>query len=161
MFRELTGRTTFDLLRKGLDVSAMRNKVVSNNIANVNTPGYKRQIVSFEDEMTKVFDGKAELAGRRERDEHIPIGEISWRNVEPTLTTDRAHLMRNDKNNRTMVVTATVAALRSSRWNCVIEGKRRQAAAVQSGCAAGRRQRVERSRRLRRFGLRRLDAALP
>ncbi len=99
MFREVTGTATLDLLRKGLDVSAMRNKVVANNIANVNTPGYKRQIVSFEDAMAKAFDGKQELAGRRERDEHIPIGEPGWREIGPTLITDRAHLMRNDKNN--------------------------------------------------------------
>lgn len=99
MFRELTGTTTFDLLYKGLGVSAMRNKVIANNIANVNTPKFKRQIVGFEEEMRKVFDGKVELVGRRDRDEHIPIDTMTWRDVGPQLITDRAHVMRNDKNN--------------------------------------------------------------
>ena len=99
MFRELTGGVTFDLLRKGLDVSALRNKVIANNIANVNTPKFKRQIVSFEEEMQKVIDHKVDLVGQRTDDRHIPIDEIAWREVNPRTITDRAHIMRNDKNN--------------------------------------------------------------
>ncbi len=99
MFERLTGTATFNLLYKGLEVSATRHKVISNNIANVNTPMFKRQIVTFEDEMAKVFDGKTDIVGRREDDRHIPIGEIDYRQVGPTTIKDRIHVMRNDKNN--------------------------------------------------------------
>lgn len=99
MFARLTGTATFNLLGKGLEVSSKRHKVISNNIANVNTPLFKRQIVTFEDEMAKVFDGKVDLVGRREDDRHIPIGEISYMDVNPVTIKDRIHVMRNDKNN--------------------------------------------------------------
>lgn len=99
MFERLTGTATFNLLSKGLDVSSKRHKVISNNIANVNTPLFKRQIVTFEDEMAKVFDGKVDIVGRREDDRHIPIGEINYMDVNPTTIKDRIHVMRNDKNN--------------------------------------------------------------
>ncbi len=99
MFARLTGTATFNLLGKGLEVSSRRHKVISNNIANVNTPLFKRQIVTFEDEMAKVFDGKVDLVGRREDDRHIPIGEISYMDVNPVTIKDRIHVMRNDKNN--------------------------------------------------------------
>lgn len=99
MFASLTGTATFNLLGKGLEVSSKRHKVISNNIANVNTPLFKRQIVTFEDEMAKVFDGKVDLVGRREDDRHIPIGEINYMDVGPTTIKDRIHVMRNDKNN--------------------------------------------------------------
>lgn len=99
MFDRLTGTSTFNLLAKGLEVSSRRHKVISNNIANVNTPLFKRQIVSFEGEMAKVFDGKIDLVGRREDDRHIPIGEINYMDVNPTTIKDRIHVMRNDKNN--------------------------------------------------------------
>lgn len=99
MFRNITETATFTLLYKGLDVSALRHRVISNNIANVNTPKFKRQIVTFEDQMAKVFDGKIELVGKRLDDKHIPIEEISYRDVKPTIITDRIHIMRNDKNN--------------------------------------------------------------
>ena len=42
MFERLTGTATFNLLAKGLEVSSVRHKVISNNIANVNTDGYKK-----------------------------------------------------------------------------------------------------------------------
>ncbi|MFZ2960529.1 MAG: flagellar basal body rod protein FlgB [Candidatus Ozemobacteraceae bacterium] len=99
MFRELTGSATFNLLYKGLDASALRNKAISNNIANVNTPGFKRQIVTFEEEMTRAFDEKVDLVGKRLDDRHIPIDEINYLDVHPGIVTDRAHVMRNDKNN--------------------------------------------------------------
>ncbi|MDD2998558.1 MAG: flagellar basal body rod protein FlgB, partial [Candidatus Riflebacteria bacterium] len=78
MFAELTGTATFNLLRKGLDVAAKRHNVIANNIANVNTPLFKRQIVSFEDEMAKVFDNKVDIVGRREDERHISIGETNY-----------------------------------------------------------------------------------
>jgi len=99
MFQELTGTSTFVLLEKGLETATIRHRVISNNIANVNTPRFKRQIITFEDEMAKVFDGKVELVGARTDDRHIPIDEICFRDVNPVTITDRAHVMRNDKNN--------------------------------------------------------------
>ena len=99
MFERLTGTATFNLLSKGLDVASKRQSVISNNIANVNTPLFKRQIVTFEDEMAKVFDGKVDIIGRRENDKHIPIGNTDYMLVGPTTIKDRIHIMRNDKNN--------------------------------------------------------------
>jgi flagellar basal-body rod protein FlgB len=39
--------STITLLEKGLDYSALKQKAISNNIANVDTPNYKAQNVSF------------------------------------------------------------------------------------------------------------------
>jgi len=36
------------LLEKGIDASWLRNQVISNNIANVDTPGFKSSKVEFE-----------------------------------------------------------------------------------------------------------------
>ena len=99
MFERLTGTSTFNLLSKGLDVSAKRHSVISNNIANVNTPLFKRQIVTFENQMARVFDGTVDIIGRRDNDKHIPIGTSNYMDVGPTTIKDRIHIMRNDKNN--------------------------------------------------------------
>ena len=40
-----------NVLDRAADASWTRNELISNNIANVDTPGYKRQDVSFEDEL--------------------------------------------------------------------------------------------------------------
>ena len=44
-----------DLLASVLDASAVRHRVIANNVANVNTPGYKRLDVNFETELAKVL----------------------------------------------------------------------------------------------------------
>ena len=37
------------VLEKALDAAWMRNEAISNNIANVNTPGFKKSYVRFEE----------------------------------------------------------------------------------------------------------------
>ena len=44
------------LLEKMLDVSSVKHKVIANNIANVNTPGYKKMDVSFADQLEKAVN---------------------------------------------------------------------------------------------------------
>ena len=43
----------FDLLTRLLTASEQRQRVISNNIANVNTPGFKRLELKFEDALAK------------------------------------------------------------------------------------------------------------
>ena len=44
-----------NVLDKAADASWTRNEVIANNIANVDTPGYKRQDIAFEDELKKAL----------------------------------------------------------------------------------------------------------
>lgn len=46
---------SMNLLEKMLDVSATKHKVIANNIANINTPGYKKMEVSFAEQLEKVI----------------------------------------------------------------------------------------------------------
>ncbi|MBF0410037.1 MAG: flagellar basal body rod protein FlgB [Candidatus Riflebacteria bacterium] len=99
MFRDITETLNFRLLQKAMDVATLRHKAISNNISNVNTPGFKRKIITFEEEMAKVLDKSTDLAGNRTDDRHIPIEDVSFCDLQPRIITDRAHVMRNDKNN--------------------------------------------------------------
>lgn len=42
-----------DLLKKSLDAYALRQKAIASNVANIDTPGYKRLEVSFEEQLRK------------------------------------------------------------------------------------------------------------
>lgn len=42
-------------LERVLDLTALRQRVIGQNIANQNTPGYTRQVVSFEEELDGSF----------------------------------------------------------------------------------------------------------
>lgn len=43
------------MLTQVMKAASLRHEVISQNIANVNTPGYHRLAVSFEDEMTRAL----------------------------------------------------------------------------------------------------------
>ncbi|CEK39029.1 flagellar basal body rod protein FlgB [Paraclostridium sordellii] len=51
----------YNLMKAGLDATALRSKVIANNIANVNTPNYKRKYVSFEDTLNESVNGKPKI----------------------------------------------------------------------------------------------------
>ncbi len=44
-----------DVLDKAADASTLRGKAISNNLANINTPGYKRQDVAFAERLEQAL----------------------------------------------------------------------------------------------------------
>lgn len=52
------------MLESGIRAEILRQKVITNNVANLETPGYKRQAVKFEELLSKAIEspGKAGLA---------------------------------------------------------------------------------------------------
>ena len=60
----LSGDVNFKVIGKMLDGCAARHKVIAGNLANVETPGYRRLEVRFEDQLAKAIGddaGAAEL----------------------------------------------------------------------------------------------------
>lgn len=67
-----------------LDFAALRHRVIANNIANVNTPGFRRSDVEFGDELERVLRDKG-LKG---------VADVRARITQPNETA-----FRNDGNN--------------------------------------------------------------
>ena len=74
----------FDLLAKMVDVTAMRHKVLAQNVANVNTPGYRKLEVSFDET----------LAARMDHDHDKRL-----RTLQPQIYEDNSSPDRVDGNN--------------------------------------------------------------
>ncbi len=75
--------TNISLLGKALDVYAMRQKVLASNVANITTPGYKSQSVSFEEQLAEASSGNAVRAAQT-NDKHMPLGAAqSMKEVQP------------------------------------------------------------------------------
>lgn len=69
---------------KSLDAGAMRHRAISQNLANVSTPGYRRKEVTFEDQLRKIMDIK--LNGVRTNAKHIEISkQAAMKRVEPKM----------------------------------------------------------------------------
>ena len=79
----LFSKTNLPLINKSLDASMLRSRVIANNIANVNTPGFRRVEVKFEDELRKALDG-ARLKGKRTDEKHLKAGRSNIRDVNAT-----------------------------------------------------------------------------
>jgi flagellar basal-body rod protein FlgB len=81
-----------NVLDKAADASWKRNEVISNNIANVDTPNYKRQDVQFESYLVEA------LAGGDSLDQSVENADLST--LSATTYTDNANLSyREDGNN--------------------------------------------------------------
>lgn len=52
---DLLGKNV-DFLSKLLDLTTQKSRVIANNIANANTPGYKRLEVNFDNELKKAIE---------------------------------------------------------------------------------------------------------
>ncbi|MGE4484085.1 MAG: flagellar basal body rod protein FlgB [Oscillospiraceae bacterium] len=90
--------STVNGLGKGVDATWLRNEVITNNIANADTPGFKVSEVKFEDVMAQaVSSGGFEL--KTTRQEHVNGIRNAVGNVEPVVTTDENTSYRSDENN--------------------------------------------------------------
>ncbi len=63
---------SYNLIKKGLDMSSLRQKTISNNIANINTPGYKVNKVEFEELLQTAKNVRME----KTHDRHFGIKDI-------------------------------------------------------------------------------------
>ena len=88
---------TYKLLKKALDASWLRQQAISDNIANINTPGYQAERGVFEEELKKsMSDGPASPNAVQNSSGSLRGAD---REVEPRLVRDKSPAMRNDKNN--------------------------------------------------------------
>lgn len=62
---------TMRTLNAGLDGLSARQQVISRNLANVDTPGYRAQTVSFEDTIRRVLDGDARIGLKTAHARHL------------------------------------------------------------------------------------------
>ena len=81
-----------NVLQQAADASWLRNSIISNNIANVDTPNYKRSDVQFETYLIE------QLAGGDSMDSYVDGMDLST--LEATIYTDNVNLSyRSDGNN--------------------------------------------------------------
>ncbi|MFP3958912.1 MAG: flagellar basal body rod protein FlgB [Spirochaetaceae bacterium] len=104
MFLNSTFGRTVDVLQRSMDVSLLRQDVIANNIANSDTPNFKRSEVNFETALKDALQSEqrtersfpAALTNER----HIPFDRpVDYRNVEPRRVLDYQTTAKNNGNN--------------------------------------------------------------
>lgn len=77
----------FDFLNAGIRAENMRQKTIANNIANLDTPGYRRVDVKFEDVLAKSLDEQ---------------GSVDTSDLEPLLLSPKDTPVKENGNDVSM-----------------------------------------------------------
>lgn len=137
MIKGLFGSTK--VLEKALDGSWMRGEAISQNIANVDTPGYKKKTVSFEQALGEAIDSSG-FKGFRTDKRHIPIGSTDFDSTDIKVTQDNASLsMRLDGNNVDVDSEMALMAKNNIMYNTLIQKVSGEFRKLKSVISEGRR----------------------
>ncbi|TVR32242.1 MAG: flagellar basal body rod protein FlgB [Spirochaetaceae bacterium] len=96
------GRTV-DILHRTMDVSLLRQDVIANNIANADTPNFKRSVVNFETALGDALRSEQtqpRLQAALTNERHIPFHRpVDYRSVRPSRFLDHLTSSKNNDNN--------------------------------------------------------------
>lgn len=109
---------SINIYQKALNASWLKNQAISNNISNVNTPGYKRQDVNFES-ILKEHIGNESFNLKRTHPNHLPLKEIE--NIESQIVKESSTSFRRDENNVNIDVEMAELAKNSIKFNALVQ----------------------------------------
>ncbi len=105
-----------NVLTKAADASWTRNELISNNIANVDTPGYKRKDVTFQSYLLEELTSGDTKALRNK------INDVDTSNLNATIYTDYSELSyRLDGNNVDIDTENVELASNQLYYNTILE----------------------------------------
>ncbi len=137
MFEGLTIKTVF--LESALDAAWARNEVVSQNIANAETPDYKRKTVKFEEFLdTALNKGRQELKVTNHR--HLPGSKTGFEKVPYEIAKDNKNLsIRLDGNNVDIEQEMAAMAKNTIQYNALTQKLNGEFRKLQSVISEGRK----------------------
>jgi|TARA_B110000438_G_C15729924_1_gene613774 flagellar basal-body rod protein FlgB len=86
------------VLKKNLDFQSERNLLISSNITNMNTPGYKAKDLNFKDQLQDAIDLGNQLSVRTTDKNHMGPSKKSLKSLEPDIFEEK-DAARSDGNN--------------------------------------------------------------
>ncbi len=133
-----------DLVQRSLDAATMQHRALSNNIANVDTPGYKRGEVVFREKLKKALDARKEMSGNltlnRTQLGHLsPDVEMPLASVTAELRIDSNSQLRNDGNNVDIDAEMSALAQNTVMYNALAQISKMQFTALRTAITEGRR----------------------
>ena len=106
---------TYNLLKNSMDASALRGKVIANNIANINTKGYKKLYVTFEETLNGSMDRNTLKTDNKK---HLQTGSS---NGEIAVQRDESTSARQDGNNVDIDLEMTNQAANTLMYNALVK----------------------------------------
>jgi flagellar basal-body rod protein FlgB len=101
MFGGMFGKN-LGILTREMDVSVLRGNVIANNVANADTPNFKRSVVNFESQLKRALDSEKAVRFPQyiTNDRHIAFDKpMDWQDVGPRRVLDYLTEAKNNGNN--------------------------------------------------------------
>lgn len=118
--KEMINSNVYDyvnVLGKTADAAWMRNEIIANNLANANTPGYKRQDINFEQTLSRA------LGESRYESVDSKVRHLSGAELKPQVFTDASNFSyRLDKNNVDPDTESVELAANQIKYNGLLTG---------------------------------------
>ena len=108
-----------ELFNKVLDGIWLRDKVIKHNIANANTPNYKKLTMSFEDKLREALS-KDNTKLVKTHEKHLP-SPTRLTEIQPSIDVNRNLSYRFDKNNVNIDTEMADLAKNTIMYNAVID----------------------------------------
>ena len=113
-----------EILERAMDANMLRRDVIADNVANADTPFFKRMEVSFESQLRRAIDSEKEpeFPNLMTSKKHIPFKEvIDYRTVAPKLSVDYDTMVNNNKNSVDIEKEMVDATKTSLEYNMLLE----------------------------------------
>ena len=89
---------TAKALATALNFRQMRQKLISSNIANAETPGYRAKRLDFEEALSRALDHEKLNSIRTQDKKHFNVGGGSFENLEPEIYEESNGIVSPDGN---------------------------------------------------------------
>ncbi|GAW92913.1 flagellar basal body rod protein FlgB [Calderihabitans maritimus] len=110
----------FQVLEKALEAASLRQQAISHNLANVNTPGFKKAYVTFEEDLKRALGMQKKIELEQTHPRHLPM-PVSLRQVEPQVQRDHSTSLRNDGNNVDIDEEMAKLAMNTINYNAAVQ----------------------------------------
>ena len=122
MLEQIFNSSNFNYLPRAMTAAGIRQEVIANNLANVNTPNFRKSNVEFEELLAREIygeesDGKLKMA--RTHDRHLPYVPLEFK-AEPTIEVDHSTIMRVDDNNVDVDIEMATLAKNQIYYNTIV-----------------------------------------
>ncbi|EPZ52034.1 MULTISPECIES: flagellar basal body rod protein FlgB [Bacteriovoracales] len=89
---------TLKALAASLNLRQIRHEVLTSNIANADTPGYKAKRVDFEEALARALDVDGNLEMLTSEEKHFDVGNGGFENLQPEIYDDPNGIVSEDGN---------------------------------------------------------------
>ena len=128
---DISNNQTYNLIKQGLKASTLRGEVIANNVANINTKGYKRSYVTFEENL-KNANENIEL--KQTKVKHIKDSNSQG---SMSIEKDNSTSMRTDGNNVDLDLEKVNQAANTLMYNALVDQANGKLSSIKSIISGG------------------------